>query len=142
MLKLRITTVLMAVTLVALTGGCATLDKGPSDEELVTATMEAMQSAIAAQDLDKIMALYSEDFFSEETGGGKAEVRTFLSDWIDQGVMEGVEVDIEDMKIAIEDGAATVAPVVYDSPFGQLLAEYTLKKEDNTWRVVGAVIEF
>jgi ketosteroid isomerase-like protein len=131
----------MALMLVALAGGCATLDKGPSDEELIAATMEAMQSAIAAQDLDKIMDVYSEDF-SGENGEGKAEVRDFIANWIDMGVMEEVEVNIEEMETTIENGTATVAPVVYESSFGQLVAEYTLQKEENTWRVVGASIEF
>lgn len=141
MFRSRSTAVLMTLTLVALTGGCATLEKGPSDEELIAATMEAMRLAIAEQDLDKIMDLYSEDF-STETGEGKAEARDFLQNWIDMGVMEGVEVNIEEMKTTIENDTATVGSVVYESPFGQLLAEYTLKKEDNTWRVVGASIDF
>ena len=137
----RTTAILAALTLVALTGGCLTARQGPSDEEMIAATMETMMLAIAAQDLDKIMDLYSEDF-SGENGEGKAEVRDFLANWINMGVMEGVEVNIEDVETTIENDTATVAPVVYESPFGQLLAEYTLKKEDNTWRVVAADIEY
>jgi hypothetical protein len=141
MLRSRITAVVMVVALLALTGGCAMFATGPSDEEMIAATMDTMFAATAAQDLDKMMALYSEDYMGEN-GEGKAEVRDFLAEAIDMGYMEELKVTSEEMKITVEGDTATAGPVGYDIMGNELSIAYNLKKEDGTWRIVGSAMEY
>ena len=41
--------------------GCQILGMGPSDEDLVNATMADWKAALIAHDMDKLMETYSED---------------------------------------------------------------------------------
>ena len=141
MIRSRITAAVTIVALVAVTGGCAIFATGPSDEEMIAATMDTMFAAIAAQDLDKMMALYSDDY-KGENGEGKAEVRDFLAEAIDMGYMEDLEVTSEDMKITVDGDTATAGPVGYDIMGNEFSIAYDLKKEDGTWRIVGSAMEY
>jgi hypothetical protein len=134
--KERMATVLAAAMVVALVCGCATIGKGPSDEELITQTLDGYASGLVEQDIDKMMAAYSDDFETED-GLGKEDLREFMSGAIDQGYLDDVEADAEDCEIKIEDGKATAGPVVYSSAMGSITVEYTMKKEaDGVWRIV------
>ena len=136
MVRSRLATVLAATLVVALVCGCATMGKGPSDEELITQTLDGYAAGLVAQDIDKLMAAYSDDFETEE-GLGKEDLREFLAGAIDQGYLEDVEVDADDCEIKIDGAKATAGPVVYSSAMGSITVEYTMKKEaDGVWRIV------
>ena len=67
MKKLGIIAVLAAI----LVSGCQTA--GPTDEELIYATMDNWREALVAQDADMMMETYSENFEGMEGGrqGGR-----------------------------------------------------------------------
>lgn len=124
---------LLAAVLVA---GCATMSKGPSDEELIKLTMEKMKEALETQNLDMLFETVSEDFEHPQVGG-KDNARVMLQMGLDMGYADDGEVSLEDMEITMnEDGTATVYPVDLSSPQGQVAIEITLKKEGDAWLIL------
>jgi ketosteroid isomerase-like protein len=118
--------------------GCQILGLGPSDEELVSTTMADWKTALIANDLDKLMETYSENYTSTEEGG-KDSVREFIAEAIDQGYLDNTEVNLEDAQITIEGDKAEVAPVELTSDMGTYVFEYvTLQKENGAWLIVGS----
>ncbi|MEA3364303.1 MAG: DUF4440 domain-containing protein [Candidatus Hydrogenedentes bacterium] len=137
MFRKTMTKALIALVLVGILGGCATFQKGPSDEEMIAAMMDAHWAAIKANDLDKTMQAYSEDF-SGQNAETKSQVRDFFADAIDQGYMDELEIDNEQMQIVVDGDTATAGPVTYSVSQGSATADYTLKKENGAWKIVGA----
>lgn len=117
--------------------GCQILGLGPSDEDLVCATMADWKAALIAHDMDKLMETYSENYANTE-GGGKNSVREFISGVIDQGYLDNTKVNLEDAKITIEEGKATVAPVEVTSDAGEYVLEYELQKENGAWLIISS----
>ncbi len=117
--------------------GCQTLGVGPSDEELISTTMAEWKAAMVAQDIDKLMAVYSENYVSSR-GGGKDSIRELMTRAFEQNFMDSVEVKIEDVQITIEDDKATFGPVEFVSDRGTFTLEYKLQKEDGAWLIVGS----
>ena len=137
MVKFKLVMVLAASLAVALTGGCITGKKGPSDKELVAQTLGEWKAALEAQDIDKMLLCYS-DSYQGDQGEGKAQLAEFLENVKTQGYLEGAEVDLEDAETVIENGIATVAPVDLSSDAGGLTLELKLKKDpDDIWRITG-----
>lgn len=65
-----------------LVAGCLTTGKGPSDEESVAAMLAEWQAAFEAQDLDRMMVVYSEDYLGSR-GEGKEQLREFVAGAMD-----------------------------------------------------------
>jgi len=134
-MKKSVITKLGAGVLVAvLLCGC---QMGTSDEKLINATMANWKEALITQDLDKFMDSYSEDYESDR-GFGKEEIRGFMERGIDEGFLDDIEVDIEGAEIAFEGDKAQVAPVVWIGERGEMTMEFTLQKEEDTWRIVSS----
>ncbi len=117
--------------------GCQTLGVGPPDEQLVNTTMAVWKAAMTAQDIDKLMAVYSENYVSSR-GGGKDSIRVLMIRAFDEGFMDSVDVKIEDPQITIEDDKATFGPVEFVSDRGAFVLEYKLQKEDGAWLIVSS----
>ncbi len=117
--------------------GCQTLGVGPSDEELISTTMAEWKAAMVAQDIDKLMAVYSENYVSSR-GGGKDSIREFMARAFEQNFMDSVEVKIEDTQITIEGDKATFSSVEFVSDRGTFTLEYKLQKENGAWFIVGS----
>ena len=128
----------VAVLVTALVCGCAGQGKGPTDEELIAGMLADWNAAFAAQDLDQIMAAYSEDFESEQSAD-KEGVRGFLERAIDEGYLDGAEIILDGAETIIDGESATVSPVDLDGDFGSVSLELVLKKEaDGAWRIVAS----
>jgi len=126
----------VVVTVGLLASGCE-LAGGPSDKAQLTAAIGQWKSAFEAQDLDKMMEPYSDDYEGER-GEGKEGVRQFLKGLMDQGYLEEIDMDISDAGVKIEGDKATVGPIRYSGDWGEMETMRTLKKEsDGVWRVVG-----
>jgi len=116
--------------------GCQILGLGPSDEDLINATMAKWKTALIAHDMDKLMETYSENYRNIE-GGDKNAVREFIAEVIEQGYLDNLEVNLEDAQITIEGDMATVAPVELTSDTGTYVLEYNkLQKENGDWLIV------
>lgn len=117
--------------------GCATM-RGPSDEELIQNTLNGWKAALENQDIDAMMAFYSEDFTTDR-GNTKEELREFFQGAKDQGYLEGAQADLSAAETTIEDGTAEVGPIYLSSDAGSLDTTLFLKKEeDGVWRIVGS----
>ena len=125
-----------ALVAAAVLGGCATSGKGMTDEELVAKLTEESIAAILAQDLDKLLTYYSDDFSHYEFGD-KAGLKEFLEGAKDMGYLDDIEVSMEQATTTIEGDTATIYPVIIDGPFGSTEIEFTSKKEGDTWKVIG-----
>jgi len=127
--------VLLAASLLTLVAGC---QMGATDEEQLTAALGQWKVAVEAQDIDKMMELYSDDFEGER-GKDKEGVRQVFSMTKDRGALEDVDMDISEAEINIEGDKATVGPILYAGSWGEIEMMRILKKEaDGVWRVVGA----
>ncbi len=135
MKKSGIVTLAAAIALAITLCGCASLlGGGPSDEELVAATLAEWKAGLEAQDIDKMMAQFSEDFEGER--GGKPELQEFLEGAIDQGYIEGAAVDLDGAETAIEGETASVMEVYVETDMGGATMGLELKKEtDGAWRI-------
>lgn len=141
MKKSVIVTLAAAVALATTLCGCASLfgGGGPSDEELVAATLAGWKAGMEAQDVDKMMAQISEDFESQR--GGKPELKQMLQGAIDQFYLDGAEVDLEIAETTIEGETASVTSVGVETDMGAATMDMELKKEaDGAWRITA--IEF
>lgn len=129
---------LIVLLITVLASGCAGFGKGPTDQELIAGVLKEWTAALVANDLDKLMATFSENF-SGDRGAGKDELREFLKGAIDQGYLEGAEVSMTDAVTTIDGQTATVSPVGLSGSYGALELELKLAKEaDGVWRIVAA----
>jgi hypothetical protein len=116
--------------------GCQLI--GPSDEELIGGTMGVWKRALVGHDVEEMMEVYSEDFRASN-GNDKEAVRELITWAVNEGFMDGVEVNLEEAETVIEDGKATVYPVVLTGHrIGQLTYGFTLEKKDGAWVIVGS----
>jgi len=124
--------------LAVLACGCAGQGKGPTDQELIAGTLADWKAAFEAQDIDQIMAAYSEDFEGERSAD-KAGVRGFFTRAIDAGYMDSAEIILDDAETLIDGETATVSPVDLSGDFGSVSLELILQKEaDGAWRIIAS----
>ena len=123
----------VVVLAAVLFSGCQT---GATDEELISCTMGKWKEALLAQDLDKLMEVYSEDFESME-GGDKEASREFLEGFFEQGYADGAEVDLEEAETTIEENEAEVSGVELMLDSGPIYLDIYLQKEEKAWLIVG-----
>ena len=125
----------LAVLVAILVCGCQTA--GPSDEQLISTTMANWKASLIAEDLDKLMAVYSMDYISTR-GSGKDSIREVMTKAFESNFMENVEINIEGAKAMIEGDKATYGPVEFISDRVTFTREYKLQKEEEAWLIVGS----
>lgn len=127
---------MMAMALVAM-AGCASTGGGggASDADLIDAMVSEMLAALEAQDIEKMVANYSDDFESDQ-GGDRDATKEFLNAAKEGGLLDGIEVDQSSMKTTIEGDKASVGPVDLEGSFGAMTIEFDLEKRDGAWLVV------
>ena len=127
----------IAVILVMITG-CATIS-GPTPHEQVAAAIADLQAAIKAQDVEKIMGIYSDDFTNSQ-GANKAAVRGMFENLQSQGMLQNIAIaGLDKSEITVEGDSATVTPVIINFSSGEISYGCTLKKEaDGVWRLTNA----
>ena len=126
-----------SVLAVVLLCGCATFAKGPSDEELICATIEQWAAGLAAEDAEKVMATYSEDFESADMPD-KESMGELIEMAIDQGFLEDVEVITDEAKTVIEGNTATYGPIELSGAMGSMMFDFTLQKEEGAWLIISS----
>jgi hypothetical protein len=127
----------MAMAMVVMTGCASTGGSGggASDGDAIKMIVEEMMGALSAQDIDKMMMHYSEDFESDQ-GGDLAATREFLTAAKEGGLLDGLEVDQSSSETTIEGDKASVGPVDLEGSFGALTLEFDLEKRAGAWVVV------
>jgi hypothetical protein len=131
--------VILNLSLVALVAilvcGCQTA--GPSDEQLVSTTMADWKASLIAEDLDKLMTVYSMNYVSTR-GTGKDSIREFMTKAFESNFMDNIEINIEDAEVMIEGDKAVFGPVEFISDRGTFPLEYKLQKKEEAWLIVGS----
>lgn len=125
----------LAVLVAILVCGCQTM--GPSDEQLVSTTMADWKASLVAEDLDKLMTVYSMNYVSTR-GTGRDSMREFMTKAFESDFMDNVQINIEDAEIIIVVDKATYGPVEFVSDRGTFTLEYKLQKEEEAWFIVGS----
>ncbi len=129
-MKRFIMNVFVAVSVVAMLSvlGCAGMGKGPSDEELIRATIDKVKTALETKNIDLLMTTFGDDFEHPEVGG-KDEARQLLQMGLESGYADEGKVDLTNMQIKInDDGTASAYPIDLSSAAGSVAAELVLKK--------------
>ena len=136
--------ILLAVAAVLVASGCATTGSGASDGDQIGALLEEWKAAILAEDADRILATYSENFAhdgDEYDAADKAGLREFIDWGIEGDRYADAEIDIEHAGIAIEEGTATVYPIEYTNWEGTVTIALNLTKEKAGWLITDMLIE-
>jgi hypothetical protein len=98
--------------------------------------MNTWKQAIITQDVDAIMANYSEDFNSE-SGESRGETRQMFQYLISAGMLDNIDINFDIAQLTITDDTAEFTPVEILSDMGEMTVDFTLKKEDeNIWRII------
>ena len=118
--------------------GCATMSRMTPREEVVAAITD-FQASLKAQNVDKIMDIYSDDF-TDFRGATKAIVRSMFESRATQGTLQDITLEgLENSEITVDDNSATVKPLIIATPQGKISYNCVLKKEaDGVWRVISA----
>lgn len=117
--------------------GCQTPVEGPSDKQLINTTMTEWKAALEAKDLDRLMAVFSDNYLSS-SGSSKVAMREGMAGAIERGSLDNVKIKIENAKLTIIGDQATFGPVEMTSDRATLTIEYTLQREDDKWLIVGS----
>ena len=104
----------------------------------VEAALDVFSKAMESGEIDAIMASYSKDFYHPELGGFE-ELEAYLSNAIDMGYLEDVEVDLEEVELEKEgEELVHVYPITLESPFGALVLELSYALDGGAWKIVSS----
>jgi hypothetical protein len=107
----------------------------PSDAEgEIRAAMEEMKAGLHAQNLDAVLAGYSESFDHPEYRD-KAAVREFLRQAYLLGYMNGLSIDDTQAQVLVDGPRAEVYPVRISAAFGAMLLKLTFTEGTDGWKI-------
>ncbi len=107
-----------------------------SPEEGAMKTVKAYVKAAEDADVEGLMAQISDNFNHYEVGD-KAALRGFVDQVKTEGMLEDITGNTEEAKTEVEGDIVTVYPVELEGIFGTVTYEFKLKKEGDTWKIVG-----
>ncbi len=130
---LSVVSALCVIFAMSLILGCAGTGKGPTDEELIRATIDKVKVALETKNLDMLMTTFADDFEHPEVGG-KEEARQALQMGLESGYADEGKVDLTNMELKIdkEKGTASAYPIDLSSAAGSVSVELVLKKYEVT----------
>jgi ketosteroid isomerase-like protein len=127
----------MAVAIMFVVSGCA-MFKGATDEQLLSELLESWTATMGAhEDVDAVMALYSEDYVGAD-GSDYQGMSDRLEQFFPFFEQFDVEIDVSEATIEITGDTATIAPVVLSAPQGEMAFTLECKKEGGKWLIVGS----
>lgn len=127
----------VSLVLVYVASGCAALQGGPSDEELLGTLLETYTKAMKEGDADALIALYSKDYESPR-GGDYEETTERLREFIPRLAEYDVNISTDEAKVEVDGNQGSVGPINFDA--GSRAWSTTLittKEEDGCWRITG-----
>ncbi len=132
------------VLVIACVAGCATGGKGPSDAEAVQALLTSWKAVMAEKNIDKIVAMYAENFAHDGydyQAADKAALRKFVDDCNQAGYFDGLEISFVAAQTAIKDGTATISGIQCDNSQGSVTVGFVAKKGKAGWLFTDMSIE-
>ncbi len=135
---MKVTNSTLAASIVpVLICACATMG-GPPPEEAVRDVLDELREAELAQDVDRILAAFS-DNYSNAQGANKAVLHGFFESAISQGVFKNMQVDMAVCEIVATGDSASASPVTITTFVGTASYSYRFKKEgDDVWRITNS----
>lgn len=127
----------MALAMVVMAGCASTGGSGggANDTDVINGMVEAMMAALVAQDIETMVAPYSDDFESDQ-GGDRDATKEFLNAAKEGGLLDGIEVDNSSMELELDGDTASVGPIDIEGSFGAMTLEFDLEKRAGAWVVV------
>ena len=137
-MKTRMTVIVLTALFVGVVvAGCATTGRqAQTPEEAIQAGLEDWQTAMKNQDIEGIMALFSEQF-EHFDWRDKAGARRFIQEAMDIGYLDDVVINLDSAAIKVDGGMASVYPVEISGAFGTLSMELFLTLENGNWLLTG-----
>ena len=127
----------VSFALVYMASGCATLQRGPSDEEMLGKLLETYTTAMREGDADALIHLYSKDY-ENPRGGDYEQTMERLRDFVPMFAQYDVEISTDDAKVEIDGNQASVGPINFEADRGAWSTTLiTTKEEDGCWRITG-----
>ncbi len=114
--------------------GCATTGKAPHDRAQVEALMRQWKQGVLANDIARIMPLYSENFISE--GRNKAAIMAYMAEVAERVADQDGRLDIENADILVNGDKASVLPVSIGTRKGAVCTRIDLAREHGRWLIV------
>jgi len=125
----------------AMVTGCATGPKGPTDAELIAATLNNWKAGMEMKDIETLKLAISDEFNHYEYGT-KDQMISFLSGAFNDGTLDSAKVSLETAETKIDGNKANVYPVELVAAFGSATIGFDLTKEaDGQWRATSMTVE-
>jgi ketosteroid isomerase-like protein len=126
----------LAALLIAAVAACATLSGESSDKAAIRGVLGQWRSALSANDLDRAMSLYSEQFKSGDMD--KAAEAKFLKAAMDEeGFGTTSMIIFEHATIAVKGDRASVIPIAVSGKTGSESLGLDFVRENGQWRICG-----
>ena len=135
MTKAAVVRVSVGVVITLVLCGCATVEKAPSDEEVIARLAEEVVEAAEAQDIERLMTYFSESFSHYEFGD-KEGLENFITNAKNMGYLDGIEVNMDEVKILVTGDTANVSGVYLSAAFGGAAIEITAAREEGVWKII------
>lgn len=124
-----------ALAVVALAGCAGTGGgSGPSDEEVIGQMIADAMAALQAGDIDKMLVDFAENFSSDQ-GGDLATQKEFLQGVQDQGFLDDLSVNMDDLEITVTGDKAEAEGIELEGAFGAISLGFEFEKQDGAWKV-------
>ncbi len=148
------TVIVLVVSLVVvyMAGGCATVEHGPSDEELpedlhgpsneelLADLLNTYVTSFKEGNVEQLLSLYSKDYESA-SGGGYEEMAERLEQMVPRNAERGVAPSTDETEIVVEGDTATIGPITFGSGGGVVVTLLTTKEADGCWRITGSDVQ-
>lgn len=116
--------------------GCATVPKGPTDEEMIAQRIQDGIAAAKAINYDAFDSFVSNSFQSGEVGD-KAALLDLLKMGESMGLADDFEIDLSQAKTVVTGDQATVGPITANSSMGSITVTIFGAKENGVWMLTG-----
>ena len=134
-MKKSILTLTLALLMLPVFGCLESLVRKANPKQDIKNALVKLQDAYAKEDVDGILAIYSEDYEGGQ-GEEKSQIAEFLSGMKDQGYLADTEVVLDDVVIEVDGDTATADFVTYSGDWGQADYKTTFRKKGSTWKII------
>jgi hypothetical protein len=122
--------------------GCVTTTPSSGDKTQIAAVMQQWREGMLANDVARIMPLYSPHFTTGENYAPDhydgVTIKTYLTELAQRMAdSEDTRINLEDADTVITGTTATVAPIGLGIRKGAGVMRINLAKEDGHWRIIG-----
>lgn len=127
---------------IAMPTGCVTAASRSNDKAQIAAVTQQWREGMLANDVDRIMPLYSPRFATTENNFPDeydiTTIKTYLQELAQRMAdSDDTRINLEDADTLVTGTTATVSPIGLGIRRGAGVMRLNLAKEDGCWRIVG-----